>query len=197
MHKIEIIENDIQESLKHLDFMNNAIGSFESLKILFNESKPEIAEILNTDIQNFQAIMAVVGLEICLVLKGIYYSKSDSEKIFLLKKGLLVLYETKILLDKLSPIIKQIKIELPELEKDIIEFTNILKQTKKRIVSESRIAEIRNNTSAHFNPNFLEFYRFIQKIDLKNDLDFLLRTIKILREIDKFLLKVEGQRLKK
>lgn len=99
-------------------------------------------------------------MKISLVLKSIHYVKSQAEKIHLLKRGILVLYEFKIILDKLNPTLRKIKDENSELELEFKNIIDIIKQLKKRINSEVRIVEIRNNTSAHFNSSFLEYSNF-------------------------------------
>lgn len=194
MIKIKTIENDIEHLIEHLKFMNGIINSYSIVNDIFKRNNIDLAKDFETEIENLQSILVLAQLEISLVLKSIHYSKSEAEEKHLIKRGILILYESKITLGKLNPTLKLIKKEYPELEiqfKDIIE---IIKQFKKRINNEKRILEIRNNISAHINPNFLEYYNYLNKIDLKEDLDLLIRFKLILNEIDSFLYKVRTQK---
>jgi hypothetical protein len=192
--KLETIEKYIRESTEHLNFMQNVINSYDDLKDIFKE-KPEIANHFETEIENFHSIITLSQLEISLVLKSLYFAKNESEEKHITKRGLLVIYEIKIALDKLNPTLKKIRNDFPELEIEFKDILDIIKQAKKRISSERRIEEIRNNTSAHINSNFLEYYQFLEKIDLEEDISLIVRINLILNEINNFLFKVSLNQL--
>lgn len=190
MLKIETIENDIKDLTEHLDFMKGIIHSYSVVNEIFIKNDIDLAKEFEIHIENFQSILVLGQLEISLVLKSIHYAKSQAEKIHLLKRGILVLYEFKIVLDKLNPTLRKIKDENSELELEFKSIIDIIKQFKKRINSEVRIVEIRNNTSAHFNSSFLEYSNFLNKIEYEEDLSLILRFRLILNEIESFLYKV-------
>lgn len=190
MIKIETIESDIEHLIEHLDFMNGIINCYSIVNDIFKTNNIDLAKDFETQIENLQSILVLAQLEISLVLKSIYYSKSEIEKKHIIKRGLLILYESKMTLDKLNPTLKLIKEKYLELEIEFKDIIDIIKQFKKRIHREERIADIRNNISAHINPIFLEYYKYLNKIDLEEDLDLLFRFKLILNEIDSFLYKV-------
>lgn len=194
MIKIETIENDIKHLIEHLEFMNGIINSYSIVNDIFKKNNIDLAKDFETEIENLQSVLILAQLEISLVLKSIHYSKSEAEEKHLIKRGILILYESKVTLDKLNPTLKLIKKEYPELETQFKSIIEIIKQFKKRINYEKRIVEIRNNISAHINPNFLEYYNYLNKIDLKEDLHLLIRFKLILNEIDSFLYKVRTQK---
>ena len=74
---------------------------------------------------------------------------------------------------------------------------NMIKQAKRRIADEPRIMHIRNNISAHINTNFLENYKYLETVDLEEDIDLIIRMKLILNELNNFLLKVCINQLKK
>jgi len=190
MIKIETIESDIEHLIEHLDFMNGIINCYSIVNDIFKTNNIDLAKDFEVQIENLQSILVLAQLEISLVLKSIYYSKSEIEKKHIIKRGLLILYESKMTLDKLNPTLKLIKEKYPELEIEFKDIIDIIKQFKKRIHKEERIADIRNNISAHINPIFLEYYKYLNKIYLEEDLDLLIRFKLILNEIDSFLYKV-------
>lgn len=194
--KLETIEKDIRESTEHLNFMQNVLNSYDDLKDIFKE-KPEIAKHFETEIENLHSVITLAQLEISLVLKSLHFAKNETEEKHITKRGLLVIYETKIALDKLNPTLKKIRNDFPELEIEFKDILDIIKQAKKRISSERRIEEIRNNISAHINSNFLEYYQFLEKIDLEEDISLIVRMKLILNEINNFLLKVSLNKLTK
>jgi len=194
--KLETIEKDIRESTEHLNFMQNVLNSYDDLKDIFKE-KPEIAKHFETEIENLHSVITLAQLEISLVLKSLHFAKNESEEKHITKRGLLVIYETKIALDKLNPTLKKIRNDFPELEIEFKDILDIIKQAKKRISSERRIEEIRNNISAHINSNFLEYYQFLEKIDLEEDISLIVRMKLILNEINNFLFKVSLNQLNK
>lgn len=196
MIKIETIEKDIEDAISHLNFMNRVLDSYKGSEHFF-QNKPELKKYFTTEIENFHSIVTLAQLEITLSLKAIYYAKSESEKSHLIKRGLLVLYETKMALDKLNPAFKKIKNEYPELETEFKEISLIIKQAKRRITDESRIMHIRNNISAHINADFLENYKYLETVDLEEDIDLIIRMKLILNELNNFLLKVCIKQLKK
>lgn len=194
--KLETIEKDIRESTEHLNFMQNVLNSYDDLKDIFKE-KPKIAKHFETEIENLHSVITLAQLEISLVLKSLHFAKNESEEKHITKRGLLVIYETKIALDKLNPTLKKIRNDFPELEIEFKDILDIIKQAKKRISSERRIEEIRNNISAHINSNFLEYYQFLEKIDLEEDISLIARMKLILNEINNFLFKVSLNKLNK
>lgn len=194
--KLETIEKDIRESTEHLNFMQNVLNSYDDLKDIFKE-KPKIAKHFETEIENLHSVITLAQLEISLVLKSLHFAKNESEEKHITKRGLLVIYETKIALDKLNPTLKKIRNDFPELEIEFKDILDIIKQAKKRISSERRIEEIRNNISAHINSNFLEYYQFLEKIDLEEDISLIVRMKLILNEINNFLFKVSLNKLNK
>ena len=196
MIKIETIEKDIADAISHLHFMNRVLDSYKGLEDVF-QNRPELKKYFTTEIENFHSIVTLAQLEISLSLKAIYYAKCKSEKSHLIKRGLLVLYEIKMALDKLNPVFKKIKDDYPELENEFKEITIIIKQAKRRIADEPRIMHIRNNISAHINTNFLENYKYLETVDLEEDIDLIIRMKLILNELNNFLLKDCINQLKK
>lgn len=194
MVKIETIEEDILDSLQHLHFMNTFMSfSNEILKTYSNNDF--IKNLFADDIDNLHCMITVSQLEISLVLKSIHYSNNDYEKRHHIKRVILVIYEIKKVLDKLNPALKTIKDNHPELSEDFIEIVTIIKAVKKTITENIRIKEIRDNISAHINPSFLDYNKHLEKINIEEDVHFIIRLKLILNKLNSFLFIVVSSRI--
>lgn len=190
MLNLEEIETEIRQYSEHLDLMSKIINSYSAVYECLKDVYYEFAKDYDTEFHNIQYILLIAQLEILLVLKSIYYAKSDYERVHLIKRGMLVIYEGKILLDKLNPTFKRIKDEFPELEIEFKRIVDSIKQFKKYITKDKRIEEIRNNSAAHINPNLLEYYNFLHQIEFDEDLKMIISFKKLLNQVDLFLSKV-------
>lgn len=193
MIEIDKLEDEIENLVEHLELMKKVLTSYSVVNNIFKKNNIDLAKKFEIEIENLQYILVLAQLEISLTLKSIYYSKNDFEKIHIIKRGLHIIYETKISLDKLNPTLKSIKNEFPRLDIEFRGTIELIKQMKKQINSERRIGEIRNNVSAHINANFLEYYNYLGKINLEEDLQLLVRFKLVLNEIERFLFKVRNE----
>lgn len=194
MIEIDKLEDEIENVVEHLELMKKILTSYTVVHNIFKKNDIDLAKKFEIEIENLQYILVLAQLEISLTLKSIYYSKSEFEKIHIIKRGLHIIYETKISLDKLNPTLKSIKNEFPGLDIAFRETIELIKQIKKQINSERRIEEIRNNVSAHINANFLEYYNYLGRINLEEDLQLLIRFKLVLNEIERFLFKVRNEK---
>lgn len=194
MIEIDKLEDEIENLVEHLELMKKVLTSYSVVNNIFKKNNIDLAKKFEIEIENLQYILVLAQLEISLTLKSIYYSKNDFEKIHIIKRGLHIIYETKISLDKLNPTLKSIKNEFPRLDIEFRGTIELIKQMKKQINSERRIEEIRNNVSAHINANFLEYYNYLGKINLEEDLQLLVRFKLVLNEIERFLFKVRNEK---
>jgi len=192
MIDIKKIEEDIIHTGEHLDLMSKILTSYDIVNEILFKTEAELAKDFETEFANYQYILVLSQFELSLALKSIYYSKSDLEKIHNLKKGLSILYETKIVMDKLNPTLKQIKENYPSLQDEFKKTIIIIKSIKKIILFDSRIEEIRNNVFAHFNPNFTQYYNYFEKIVINNDLKLLIEIKDYLYQIERFIVKVRS-----
>lgn len=194
MIEIDKLEDEIENLVEHLELMKKVLTSYSVVNNILKKNNIDLAKKFEIEIENLQYILVLAQLEILLTLKSIYYSKNDFEKIHIIKRGLHTIYETKISLDKLNPTLKSIKNEFPRLDIEFRGTIELIKQMKKQINSERRIGEIRNNVSAHINANFLEYYNYLGKINLEEDLQLLVRFKLVLNEIERFLFKVRNEK---
>lgn len=190
MIDIRSIEDDIKHTSEQLELMSKILASFDTVHSILNSSNTDLAKDFEIEFPNFQYVLVLSQFELSLTLKAIFFSKSELEKIHNIKKGLLTLYETKIALDKLNPTLKKIKAEFPQLENEFSQTNNLIKEAKKTIMLNRRIEEIRNNVSAHINPNFLQYYKHFEKVNLSEDLSLLIDMKKIFYKIENFISKV-------
>ncbi|MDQ8747844.1 hypothetical protein [Elizabethkingia miricola] len=181
------IENDIKHTSEHLELMSKILTTVNIVHDILNNKNVSLAKDFEIEYPNFQYILVLSQFELSLILKAIFFSKSDLEKVHNIKKGLLILYETKVALDKFSPTLKRIKEDFPQFESEFSQTITLIKEVKKSISSDRRIEEIRNNVSAHINPNFLHYYKHIEKIDLFEDFTLLIKMKEIFRKIEDFV----------
>lgn len=187
MIDIAKIEDDIKHTSEHLELISKILTSYDIVYNILNNKNISLAKDFEIEFSNFQYILVLSQFELSLILKAIFFSKSDLEKIHNIKRGLLILYETKVALDKLSPTLKRIKEDFPQLENEFSQIITLIKEVKKSISLDRRIEEIRNNVSAHINPNFLHYYKHIEKIDLSEDYNLLINMKAIFHKIENFV----------
>lgn len=190
MISIAKIEDDIKHTSEHLELMSKILTTYTIVYDILDNNHVSLAKDFEIEYPNFQYILVLSQFELSLILKAIFFSKSDLEKIHNIKKGLLIIYETKVALDKLSPTLKRIKEDFPQLENEFSQIITLIKEVKKIISSDRRIEKIRNNVSAHINPNFLHYYKHIEKIDLSEDFTLLIKMKEIFSKIENFITKV-------
>ncbi|AZB10853.1 hypothetical protein EG344_19420 [Chryseobacterium sp. G0162] len=171
--------------------MNKILTSYDIVHGILHKNKIELAKDFEIEFANFQYILVLSQFELSLVFKSIY-SLNDLEKIHNIKRGLLILYETKIALDKLNLTLKRISLDFPQLEDEFKLIRDLIRNSKKTILSHDRIEDIRNNVSAHINPNFLEYYKYFEKVDLSEDLNLLTNMKKTFYTIENFISKVRS-----
>ncbi|HRG18681.1 MAG TPA: hypothetical protein PLP39_06295 [Flavobacterium lutivivi] len=194
MVEIETIERDILDCLQHIHFMNTfMLFSNEMLKVYGHNEF--VNNLFASEIDNFHCMITVSQLEISLVLKSIHYSNNDYEKRHNIKKAILTTYEIKKVLDKLNPVLKIIKDKHPDLNEEFKEMVIIIKAVKKFIAENNRIKGIRDNISAHINPNFVEYNSHLKKINIEEDVDFIIKLKMILNKLNEFLYKVVISRI--
>ncbi|MEJ5102748.1 hypothetical protein [Chryseobacterium sp. MYb328] len=192
MIDITNLNNDIKHTSEHLQLMSKILTSYDIVYGILNKNGIELAKDFETEFANFQYILVLSQFELCLVFKSIYYSLNDLEKIHNIKRGLLILYETKIALDKLNLTLRKISLDFPELEDEFKLIIDLIRDSKKIILSHGRIEDIRNNVSAHINPNFLEYYKYFEKVDLSEDLNLLMNMKKTFYSIENFISKIRS-----
>lgn len=115
MIDIAKIEDDIKHTSEHLELISKILTSYDIVYNILNNKNISLAKDFEIEFSNFQYILVLSQFELSLILKVIFFSKSDLEKIHNIKRGLLILYETKVALDKLSPTLKRIKEDFPQL----------------------------------------------------------------------------------
>lgn len=184
---IKKIEDDIKHTSEHLELMSKIFTSYDAIHDILNNNNISLAKDFEIEFQNFQYMLVLSQFELSLILKAIYFSRNDLEKIHNIKKGLLIIYETKVAIDKLSPTLKRIKEGYPQLENEFTQTIILIKEVRKSISLNRRIEEIRNNVSAHINPNFLHYYKYFEKIDLHEDFNLLIDMKAIFYKIENFV----------
>ncbi|WP_395974317.1 hypothetical protein [Chryseobacterium cucumeris] len=192
MIDINNLNNDIKHTSEHLQLMNKILTSYDIVHGVLHKNKIELAKDFEIEFVNFQYILVLSQFELSLVFKSIYYSLNDLEKIHNIKRGLLILYETKIALDKLNLTLRRISLDFPQLEDEFKLIIDLIRDSKKIILSHDRIEDIRNNVSAHINPIFLEYYKYFEKVDLSEDLNLLMNMKKTFYTIENFISKVRS-----
>ncbi|NMR35317.1 hypothetical protein HIO71_14110 [Chryseobacterium aquaticum] len=174
--------------------MSKILTTYDCVHAMLTEHDVELAEDFKTEFANFQYILVLAQFELCLVLKAIHYSQNDLEKIHSIKRGFLIIYETKIALDKLNPTLKTIKSDFPQLENEFKQAVYLIKDVRRIVNDDIRIVEVRNNVSAHINPNFLEYYKNFEMLELSKDLNLIMDMKNKLYLIEKFISTVRATR---
>ncbi len=70
----------------------------------------------------------------------------------------------------------------------------LIKDVRRIVNDDIRIVEVRNNVSAHINPNFLEYYKNFEMLELSKDLNLIMDMKNKLYLIEKFISTVRATR---
>lgn len=187
--EIEDLEIEIKDITEHLDTMNEmfilnkeVIEFSKKYNLQSNNSEFEF------DIEKIHPIINIAKLDITLVLKSIISSKSELETKHIIKKGLLTTFELFESIKTFNKILKEYSQNNTYLLLEYEKIEGYIKPMRKVISGEeNRIKEIRDNTVAHINSDFTEYYKHFKKINIKIDTDILIKFKNMLNKIDSYL----------
>src|SRR5690606_19448170 len=195
MISLQILNNDILESEKHMNFLKNTFEINNDIKNYIQEYVKDDFTISNlnklssTEILNFHAIITISQLEISLVLKSLHFSKSDFEKIYRIKHSYLIIYATFNTLNILKRNLSEMY-DNKAIAKEYAELNKLLREFRKFVDIENKVKNIRNKISEHITSNFSEYYSFIEVINIEDDIDKLIRFRLVLNQLNDFLFKL-------
>lgn len=189
-YRLEKTEKKIKECIEHLEFFRKYFEIDDDFEIYFKEKNILRPYHRSQETLEFHLLFVIAELEINLCIKNFYNSKTDIEKKYCLKSGFLTVYEFFKSLDNKKNIIRKLCEDDFELSESYTDITTRLRNFKKEINLDSKIKEIRNNTSGHFHNNLKEFLGIIDSINPIEDVIILYELVILLTRFNDFLLKL-------
>ena len=180
---IEQCENNLTElrivSMLHKETVKQIEATFVGQSLSdFNEMATR---------QELHSLITISLLDLCVILRLIKTSQISWERIFLLRKGYLTIYETIKAYDKKKSKIRNLIYESGFPEQEFLGINLSIKEFKKKFDFDNGIANIRNKTAGHINENFDTFYDTVYGIEPSVGIDAIKSLMAILSLLDKFL----------
>lgn len=137
---------------------------------------------------SLHTLITISSLDLLAVLRLYKSSTLSWEKIFILKKGYLTIYETILAYEKKKKKIIELIVEFCEEAKNL-KFDNINCDIKefKKTYNFAKIIKIRNKVSGHIDEDFDEYYDTVMSIDPTITIQAIQQLLTILNKCDKFL----------
>ncbi|MDM1297266.1 hypothetical protein HXZ94_01920 [Empedobacter falsenii] len=159
-------EKNIEEKIQFFENLEYSLNIFKEIDEHFNEYN--IGSTLDHDefneIQKIYTLITISEIEISIIFKNLFYSKNKIENIFILKKGILIVIETINTLNKFQIMLKSLSIDNDILNKEYQEISLGLKKIKKDFNIE-KLKKIRNKTIAHYDLDFIQFFKLSNEIE--------------------------------
>ena len=169
-------KNLIEEANKSIPFYTTHLETLRKIidvqakateYLLRIESKTDIEEFKEIEWMNkFNALLTISLLDLMVVCKNLCLAKTAWEKIYFIKQGYLVIYETINTYHKHSSELRNtIETKYTSLTATFDAISKDLKQFKKIHNYEKVIGVIRNKVAGHINEDFVFYYDIIAKLD--------------------------------
>ena len=185
---VQVADDSIRLYTAHLEFLRKMVGITEEAITVFNDIIP------NTDnssfeemkrMHSFNSLLTISLLDLFVICKKLVTAENDWEKLFFIKHGYLLIYET---IDTFNShnqeISKLIETQYTTLKNDYSAVIASLKRFKKVYSSENNIKDIRHNIAGHIDNNFITYYDTAIAIKGKNETDAILAFIEILKQLE-------------
>ncbi len=187
--KIELLENDINECSKHLDYLKKTSNLEKQLNEFINDNSLDDKALLDLDISNVHCVTTISQLEISIILKSLLHSKTEFEKKQILKNGILIMYESIKSIDKFNKVLKDYAEKNPNLQNKFKTYRTEIKEFKVNISFDRKIKNIRNNIAGHINTDFVEYSKFIDSIEIEKTMNTLIAYRFIINRLNDYLFK--------
>ena len=137
--------------------------------------------------QELHALITISLLDLCVILRMFKTSQLTWERIFLVRKGYLTIYETIKVYEKQKNKIRNLISESGFPEQEFLDINLKIKAFKKQFDYEKGISNIRNKTAGHFNEDFDTFFDTVYNIEPSIGIEAIKSLMTILSKIDQFL----------
>jgi hypothetical protein len=153
-----------------------------------NHSQESLSDFTEmTTRQELHSLITSCLLDLAVIIRLYQRAQLLWEKIFLIRKAYMTVYEGLKAFDKHKQKIRlliQIS-SFPGLEFDVI--NNSIKQFKKTYKYDQVISKIRNKTAGHFDSDFDTYFDTINQIDPTSGINAAQELMKVMADIDSFL----------
>lgn len=191
--RLSILEKNIEECTRHLKFLKESTSFNEEIIEIFQSSSLEKSVLKNiitdAEISNIHCIVTSTELEISIILKSLYHSNHEIESIQIIKNGVLIIYETIKTLDKYGKILHDLSDQYIEYKPEYDKYKKGMKTFKKNIELDSTYKDIRNKIAGHIIPDYSEYSRIIDTIDLDNQKYYMVQFKMMIDLLNTFLFK--------
>lgn len=168
---------NLKETYSALDYV--AYGK----EVVFQKEILESFERAEEQIK-YNCFLTSSFLDLLTTIKGFINTTTDWEDIYFAKSGYLTIYETiNTYNSHRKRIYKHVNEELPELRDRFIFLNKKLKSYKNKYDFDKLIKNIRHKTAGHFDKDFIEFYRNINKIDKNNSINAIEDFLDVLKQL--------------
>ena len=137
--------------------------------------------------QELHSLITISLLDLCVILRMFKTSQLTWERIFLVRKGYLTIYETIKAYEKQKNRIRTLISESGFPEQEFLDINLKIKAFKKQFDYEKGISNIRNKTAGHFNKDFVTFFDTVYEIEPSVGIEAIKNLMTILSKIDQFL----------
>jgi len=179
---------------QHLDTIKKNFDIIRDADLHFKKSTKNYnsAEFYNLRLQlSFSGFLTISILDLLFISKNILNSKHSWEKIYCMRYGYLIVYESIKTYNKNNPLInKAINEKFLLLKNEYKEISTALRRFKRGYDYERSIADIRNLTAGHIDDNFVTFYDTILNIDQDTAIECFATFINILMTMQEFISKL-------
>lgn len=191
--RLSILEKSIEECICHLNFLKGSSSINEEI-INFIKSTDLEKSILDnittgSELSNIHCIVTSTELEISIILKSLYHSSHQIESKQILKNGVLLIYETIKTLDKFGEILYNLSIQYSQYKTEYLSYQKGMKSFKKNIELDSTYKDIRNKIAGHIVPDYSEYSRIIDTIDIDNQKYYMVQFRMLIDSLNTFLFK--------
>jgi len=137
--------------------------------------------------QELHSLITISLLDLCVILRMFKTSQLTWERIFLVRKGYLTIYETIKAYEKQKNKIRNLISESGFPQQEFLDINLKIKTFKKQFDYEKGISNIRNKTAGHFNEDFDTFFDTVYEIEPSVGIEAIKSLMTILSQIDQFL----------
>lgn len=171
--ELRIVSKLQKETVKHIEatFVGQSLSDFSEMATR----------------QELHSLITISLLDLCVILRMFKTSKLSWERIFLMRKGYLTIYETMKAYDKQKSKIRNLVSESGFPEQEFLDINISIKEFKKKFDFDKSIANIRNKTAGHINENLDTFYDTVYGIEPSVGINAIKSLLAILSLFDKFL----------
>ena len=197
--KIEEIVQMSDESIRlytaHLEFLRKTVGWSETAMKVFDDIIPDNDNSLFVEIKDmhsFNALLTISLLDLYVVCKRLVTSQSEWEKVFFIKQGYLIIYETIKAYNSHNHKIKQlVDSKYSALKEQYSDNSASLKKFKNDYSYQDSMKNIRHNIAGHISKDFVTYYDTILSIKGESDVQAILSFVSILKKMENLSFEME------